>query len=122
MPYAWRRGLIVDRNPLRGVQLQRLYALDPIEEHGHLPESMGKVDLPHARSLWLQHIAENDRAARAVLWDGLLAEPDSAGFFRILAWLEHNHSPLPTSMANWFSPQTRQLPAWNCGRSTQPQA
>ncbi|WP_082425828.1 NEL-type E3 ubiquitin ligase domain-containing protein [Pseudomonas sp. NBRC 111132] len=89
MPYAWRRGLIVDRNPLRGGQLQRLYALDPIEEHGHLPESMGKVDLPHARSLWLQHIAENDRAARAVLWDGLLAEPDSAGFFRILAWLEH---------------------------------
>ncbi|MFV3290261.1 NEL-type E3 ubiquitin ligase domain-containing protein [Pseudomonas sp. NY11955] len=88
MPYAWRRALIVDRNPLRGVQLQRLYAMDPIEEHGHLPEPMSKADLPHARSLWLQHVAQNDRAAHAVLWDGLLAEPGSSGLFRILAWLE----------------------------------
>lgn len=90
MPYAWRQGLIVDRNPLSGVQLQRLFALDPIEEHGHLPESMGRVDLLHARSLWLQQVAENERAAHAVVWDGLLAEPGSAGLFRIVAWLEHS--------------------------------
>jgi hypothetical protein len=89
MPYAWRQSLLVDRNPLTGGQLQRLFALDPIEEHGHLPEPMGRVDLLHARSLWLQHVPEIDRAARAVLWDGLLAEPGSAGLFRILALLEH---------------------------------
>lgn len=89
MPHAWRRALVVDRNPLTGVQLQRLFALDPIEEHGHLPESMARVDLLHARALWLQHVADNDRMACAALWDGLLADPDSVGFFRILAWLEH---------------------------------
>jgi len=89
MPYAWRRALVVDRNPLSGVQLQRLFALDAIEEHGHLPESMGRVDLSYARSLWLQHVVQNDRAAREVLWDGLLTDPGSAGLFRMLAWLEH---------------------------------
>jgi len=89
MPYAWRRALLVDRNPLSGAQLQRLFALDPIEEHGHLPEPMARIDLLHARSLWLQHVPDADRAARAVLWDGLLADPGAAGLFRILALLEH---------------------------------
>ncbi|WP_349976336.1 NEL-type E3 ubiquitin ligase domain-containing protein [Pseudomonas sp. WHRI 8519] len=95
MPHAWRRGLVVDRNPLRRAQLQRLYVLDPIEEHGHLPESMARVDLPRARALWLGHVAETDQAARGLLWDGLVAEPGSASFFRILAWLEHTADYAP---------------------------
>ncbi|MGJ7548417.1 NEL-type E3 ubiquitin ligase domain-containing protein [Pseudomonas alloputida] len=88
MPYGFRRAILVQRNPLSVMQLQRLYALDVIEEHGHLPEASGLVDLPRARALWVAHADAAVQAAREALWQRLLDQAGSSGLFRLLARLE----------------------------------
>lgn len=88
MPYAFRRAIMVERNPLPRAQLQSLYALDGIEEHGHLPETPGRVDLPRARALWVGHADTAVQESRQALWQRLLAQPESGGLFQLLARLE----------------------------------
>ncbi len=88
MPYAFRRALLVERNPLPAVQLRRLYALDVIDEHGHLPEASALIDLPRARTLMVGHADEAAQVTRDALWQRLLEQPGSSGLFRLLARLE----------------------------------
>ncbi|RCL28372.1 hypothetical protein C6A77_07110 [Pseudomonas sp. AFG_SD02_1510_Pfu_092] len=87
MPYAFRRAILVERNPLSALQVQGLYALDVIDEHGHLPEASTPVDLPAAQALWVGHVEAAQRPAREALWQRLLVLPDSGGLFRLLARL-----------------------------------
>lgn len=87
MPYAFRRGILIERNPLPGLQLQQLYAPDVIDEHGHLPEALGPIDLPGARALWVGYVEAAERPAREALWQRLLVLPESGGLFRLLARL-----------------------------------
>ncbi|MND85108.1 E3 ubiquitin-protein ligase sspH2 [compost metagenome] len=88
MPYAFRRAILVARNPLSALQLQGLYTLDVIDEHGHLPEALGPIDLPRARALWVGHVEAAARLTREALWQRLLVLPESGGLFRLLARLE----------------------------------
>lgn len=88
MPYAFRRAILVERNPLPAMQLRRLYALDVIDEHGHLPEASALIDLARARRLMVGHADETAQVTRDALWQRLLEQPGSNGLFRLLARLE----------------------------------
>ncbi|MFT0869529.1 NEL-type E3 ubiquitin ligase domain-containing protein [Pseudomonas sp. CAM1A] len=88
MPYGFRRAVLVERNPLSAMQIRRLYALDVIEEHGHLPEAPVRIDLVQVREHWLAAVDTTTRAEREALWQRLLGEADSVGLFRLLARLE----------------------------------
>lgn len=88
MPYAFRRVMLVQGNPLSAMQLRQLYALEVVEEHGHLPEASGPVDLARARTLWVAHVDAAVQAGREALWQRLLDQPGSSGLFRLLARLE----------------------------------
>lgn len=88
MPYAFRRAILIERNPLSAMQLQRMYALDVIEEHRHLPETAALLDLPRVRALWVGHADAAAQLTREALWLRLLEQPGSSGLFTILARLE----------------------------------
>ncbi|WP_447741488.1 NEL-type E3 ubiquitin ligase domain-containing protein [Pseudomonas laurentiana] len=88
MPYAFRRTILVDRNPLSAMQLQRLYSLDVIDEHGHLPEASGPVDLPRTLALLAGNADAAGQEVRQGLWQRMLQQPASSGLFRLLARLE----------------------------------
>lgn len=87
MPYAFRQVILTDRNPLSGLQLQRLYALDVINEHGHLPERPWPVDLPRALRLLTGEADAAEQLLRQQLWQRM-QQPGSSHLFRLLARLE----------------------------------
>ncbi|MFG0851528.1 NEL-type E3 ubiquitin ligase domain-containing protein [Pseudomonas sp. FYR_2] len=88
MPHAFRRSILIERNPLSSMQLRRFYALDVIEEHRHSPEPSWTFDLARTRTLLAEHDDTAVRATREALWQRLLAQANSSGFFRLLARLE----------------------------------
>ncbi|QXI49576.1 hypothetical protein HU763_009095 [Pseudomonas anuradhapurensis] len=88
MPYAFRRVILTDRNPLTGVALQRLYALDVINEHGHLPETSWTVDLRRALTLLVANADAAEQQRRQELWRRMLQQPASNRLLRLLARLE----------------------------------
>lgn len=88
MPYAFRRVILLDRNPLSGMALQRFHALDVINEHGHLPETSWPVDLPRALTLLLADADAAEQLRRQALWQRMLQQPASNRLFRLLARLE----------------------------------
>lgn len=86
MPHAYRRVFLVDGNPLPRMEVMRLFALDPVQEHLHQPEALHVVDVQRTRSLWIAADASDVDAQR---WDRLQSMPGSAGFIRLLGLLEH---------------------------------
>ena len=88
MPHVYRRSFLVERNRLSRMDLQRLFALDSIEEHAHLPEERRVIDPARTRELWLPDPHDATSARRAQQWDTLLAMPDSEGLFTLLGRLE----------------------------------
>jgi Leucine-rich repeat (LRR) protein len=88
MPHAFRRAILIERNPLSPMQLRRFYALDVIEEHRHSPEQSWTFDLARTRTLLAEHEDAAVRATREAVWQRLLAQANSSGFFRLLARLE----------------------------------
>ncbi|MGN8251128.1 NEL-type E3 ubiquitin ligase domain-containing protein [Pseudomonas sp. SMV7] len=88
MPYAFRRTVLVDRNPLSAMALQRFHALDVINEHGHLPEAVRPVDLPRTLTLLLADADAAEQLLRQGLWHRMLQQPASNRLFRLLARLE----------------------------------
>ena len=88
MPHAVRRAILIERNPLSPMQLRRFYALDVIEEHRHSPEPSWTFDLARARTLLAEHEDAAVRATREAVWQRLLEQANSSGFFRLLARLE----------------------------------
>ncbi|QJQ20055.1 hypothetical protein HG549_08935 [Pseudomonas sp. SK] len=88
MPYAFRRAILVDRNPLSGMALQQFHALDVINEHGHLPETSWPVDLPRALTLLVADADAAEQLRRQGLWRRMLQQPASNRLFRLLARLE----------------------------------
>ncbi|MDQ7967035.1 NEL-type E3 ubiquitin ligase domain-containing protein [Pseudomonas plecoglossicida] len=88
MPYAFRRAILIENNPLSVMQQRGLYALDVIEEHRHSPEQLGSVDLVRARTRWVGHTDATVQAEREGVWLRLLEQAGSSGLFRLLARLE----------------------------------
>ncbi|MNO31112.1 E3 ubiquitin-protein ligase sspH2 [compost metagenome] len=88
MPYAFRRNILVDGNQLRSLQVRKLYALDAIQEHGHLPEAIGAIDPEQVRADWVATVAVEVRPARDALWQTLLAPPASDGLLWVLTRLQ----------------------------------
>ncbi len=88
MPHVYRRGFLVERNRMGIVEIQRLYALDTIEEHFHLPEPRRLADPTATRQHWLATVDEVAREGRQALWDRLAAMPESQGLFNLLGRLE----------------------------------
>ncbi|MDM3884729.1 NEL-type E3 ubiquitin ligase domain-containing protein [Pseudomonas sp. BCRC 81390] len=88
MPYAFRRAILTDRNPLSRMALQRLYALDVINEHGHSPETPWPVDLPRTLTLLTGDADAAEQRVRQALWQRLLEQPASSRLFKLLARLE----------------------------------
>jgi len=89
MPYAFRRAVLIDRNPLSNIALQRFHALDVINEHGHLPETAWPVvDLPRTLTLLLADADAAEQLLRQGLWQRMQQQPASNRLFRLLARLE----------------------------------
>ncbi|MFK0095445.1 NEL-type E3 ubiquitin ligase domain-containing protein [Pseudomonas sp. NPDC090592] len=88
MPHVYRRGFLVERNRMGLVDMQRLYALDTIEEHFHFPEPRRVPDPAATRQHWLAMADQATRESRQALWDTLAAMPDSQGLFNLLGRLE----------------------------------
>jgi len=89
MPHAYRRAFLVSGNALRNQDLRGLFALDTIQEHGHLPELSRVVDSAATRTLWLGDVEQASKAARGRLWDQVTGLKDSAGLIKLLGLLEH---------------------------------
>lgn len=87
MPNVFRRGFMVDGNPLSNSELQGLYGLDTIQEHLHLPERMARQNIDTVRAAWLDRGDAELHNARLFQWNTLQAMPDSDGFFQLLGWL-----------------------------------
>ncbi|MDH0731908.1 NEL-type E3 ubiquitin ligase domain-containing protein [Pseudomonas sichuanensis] len=87
MPLTYRRAYLVQGNPLRRADAQALFALDPIQEHLHLPEPTYRVEAARTRALWLA--GAGDSSAQAAQWDRLVAMPDSDPLFELLGHLEY---------------------------------
>ncbi|WP_369987245.1 NEL-type E3 ubiquitin ligase domain-containing protein [Pseudomonas xanthosomatis] len=92
MPHAYRRAFLVSGNPLSGVTLGRLYALDTIQEHAHPPEPLRAVDTAKARAVWLPGKAEATYNGRLQRWSTLEAMPNSSGLFRLLGLLQYTQA------------------------------
>ncbi|MFK3775365.1 NEL-type E3 ubiquitin ligase domain-containing protein [Pseudomonas sp. NPDC089406] len=89
MPHAYRRSFLVSGNPLRNQDLRGLFALDTIQEHGHLTELPRTIDNAATRAAWLSDVEQASQVARSSLWDSVVALPDSAGLLKLLGLLEH---------------------------------
>ncbi|MBJ9976572.1 hypothetical protein IAE35_13650 [Pseudomonas sp. S75] len=103
MPNLFRRAFLVERNPLSGVELRRLYALDTVMEHMQLPEAFIPNSAEQTRTHWLA--AATDRKGDAQLWDTLEGLPASSGFFKLLGRLsqsaEQTKAPVELSRRVW---------------------
>ncbi|EST15889.1 leucine Rich repeat family protein [Pseudomonas putida S610] len=88
LPYARRLGFMVERNRLSSVDMQRLFALDSIAEHFHLPEPRRVIDPQVTRDVWLDAGNPQLRTSRKALWSRLMADPGSGGLVRLLGLLE----------------------------------
>nr|WP_314482506.1 NEL-type E3 ubiquitin ligase domain-containing protein [uncultured Pseudomonas sp.] len=88
LPHARRMGFLVGRNRLSNVQLQRLFALDSIAEHFHLPEPRRVIDPQVTRDLWLEAGNPQSRELRQALWHRVMSSSDSDGLVRLLGLLE----------------------------------
>ncbi|TCT92029.1 NEL-type E3 ubiquitin ligase domain-containing protein [Pseudomonas sp. LP_4_YM] len=87
LPHARRMGFMVERNRLSSVEMQRLFALDSIAEHFHLPEPRRVIDRQVTRDLWLDAGDPHLRVSRQALWSRLVADPGSDGLVRLLGLL-----------------------------------
>ncbi|MBF8725365.1 NEL-type E3 ubiquitin ligase domain-containing protein [Pseudomonas putida] len=88
LPHASRMGFMVERNRLSSIEMQRLFALDSIAEHFHLPEPRRVIDRQVTRDVWLDAGNPQLRSSRQALWSRLMADPDSDGLARLLGLLE----------------------------------
>lgn len=89
MPHAYRRAFLVTGNDLKRLDLGRLYALDTIQEHRHLPEPLRFFDPALTRKIWLAGADQTTLLAREQRWDTLAALPNSNGLFRLLGYLRY---------------------------------
>ncbi|MFJ9989848.1 NEL-type E3 ubiquitin ligase domain-containing protein [Pseudomonas putida] len=101
MPNVFRRGFMVEGNPLSSSELRGLYALDTIQEHLHLPERLARQNLDTVRALWLDRGDAALYNARLFQWDTLQAMPNSDRFFQLLGWLTltQDHAKVPGGLS-----------------------
>jgi len=85
MPHFYRRAFLVERNRLGRIDLQRLFALDGIEEGG--AQAGQAFDPASTQALWVPAAGDAAHARRSQVWDTLVAMPDSEGLFRLLGRL-----------------------------------
>lgn len=88
LPHARRMSFMVERNRLSSVEMQRLFALDSIAEHFHLPEPRRVIDPQVTCDLWLDAGDPQLRVSRQALWSRLMTDSDSDGLVRLLGLLE----------------------------------